>query len=161
MPTFTLTPENRAWVPTAPVVLTNAITLNATPQQVFDRLADIGAWSEWCVGMKKVRVDGPATGVGAVRTVWVGGSRVQERFLEWAPADHLTFALVSSNTPGLVSMVEDWAVAADPQDPTKTILTITIGVTPARPLRPFPGLVRAILTRATKKGQDGIATQFP
>jgi uncharacterized protein YndB with AHSA1/START domain len=161
MPTFHLTPENRAWIPTAPVIITNHVTLNAQPQQVFDRLADVGAWSEWCVGMKKVRIDGPASGVGALRTVWVGSSRVQERFLEWVPGDHLTFTLVGSNTPGLLSMVEDWALVADPGNPSRTVLVVTIGVAPSGIFKPFPKLVHSILSKMTKKGQDGLASQFP
>jgi uncharacterized protein YndB with AHSA1/START domain len=162
MPTFTVTAENRAWIPTAPVVLTNQVAVNAPPEQVFNRLADIGAWADWCVGMNKVRIDSPAaTGVGALRTVWVGRSRVQERFLEWVPAERLTFAIVSSNTPGLASMVEDWAVAPDPADRTRTILTVTIGVAPSGLLRHAPKPVGAIMSRLTKKGQDAIVTQFP
>ena len=35
--------------------------------------------------MKRVRIDGPSTGVGALRTVWVGLTRVQERFVVWDP----------------------------------------------------------------------------
>jgi uncharacterized protein YndB with AHSA1/START domain len=160
MPTFSVTAQNLAWIPTAPVVLTDIFTLPAPPQPVFDRLADLAAWSEWYGGMKKVRIDGAATGVAALRTVWVGATRVQERFLEWVPGERLTFAIVASNAPGLASMVEDWAVAADPGDPTRTRLTVTVGIEPAGLLKRAPGLVRTIMARATK-GAGGIVGQFP
>jgi uncharacterized protein YndB with AHSA1/START domain len=161
MPTFSVTAQNLAWVPTAPVVLQNVVRIKATPDQVFDRLADLGSWAEWCVGMRKVRIDGPASGVGAVRTVWVGTTRVQERFLEWVPGERLTFAIIGSNTPGLASMVEDWALAADPADPATTVMTVTIGIAPGGILKPFPKLVHSTMSRLTKKGQDAIVTQFP
>ena len=160
MPTFVLEERDLAWVDRAPVVITKSFTLGASTSEVFDRLAQLAAWSEWCGGMKRVRVDGAATGVGALRTVWVGLTRVQERFVAWDPGHRLTFTLTGSNTPGLHSMVEDWAVAPDPQDPGHTIVTVRVGIEAAGLLRPFPGLVRAIMS-GPLKGAAGITTQFP
>jgi hypothetical protein len=160
MPTFTVTAQNRAWIPSAPVVLTDSFTLHATPQLVFARLADISSWSDWYGGMKKVRIDGASSGPGALRTVWVGTTRVQERFLEWVPGERLTFAIVASNTPGLASMVEDWAVEPDSSDPERTRLTVTVGVAAAGLLKRAPGLVRTIMKSSTK-GASGIVSQFP
>ena len=119
--------------------------------------------------MKRVRIDGPSTGVGALRTVWVGLTRVQERFVVWDPGQRLTFTLTGSNTPGLHSMVEDWAAAPHPRDPTdptgpadpaRTLLTVRVGIEAAGILRPFPGLVRAVMS-GPLKGAAGITTQFP
>jgi uncharacterized protein YndB with AHSA1/START domain len=160
MPTFSVTAQNLTWIPSAPIVLTDTFSLRASPERVFECLADIGSWSDWYGGMKKVRIDGPASGVGAVRTVWVGTTRVQERFLEWAPGERLTFAIVGSNTPGLGSMVEDWALAADPSDPNRTVLTVTVGVAPSGLLKLAPKLVRGIMASATK-GAGGIVSKFP
>src|SRR6202161_2663493 len=155
MPTFPLEERDLAWVDRAPVLITKSFTLGAPAAEVWNRLADISTWSEWCGGMKRVRIDGPATGVGALRTVWVGATRVQERFVVWEPGHRLTFTLTGSNTPGLHSMVEDWAMAphpqdpqdpADPADPThpvRTLLTVRVGIEAAGILRPFPGLVHA------------------
>jgi hypothetical protein len=161
VPTFPLTPQNLAWVPTASVVLRNVVKVNATPAAVFERLSDIGSWAEWCVGMRRVRVDGPAVGVGAVRTVWVGPTRAQERFLEWVPGERLTFALIGSSAPGLRSMVEDWAVAPDPGVAGGCVMTVTIGIEASGLLRRAPKLVHGVMSRMTKKGQDGIVTVFP
>jgi uncharacterized protein YndB with AHSA1/START domain len=160
MPTFPVTAQNLAWVPTAPVVLKDTFSLPASPERVFECLADLGSWSDWYGGMKKVRIDGAATGVGALRTVWVGTTRVQERFLEWVPGERLTFAIIGSNTPGLGSMVEDWALAADPGDPNRTVLTVTVGIAPKGLLRHLPSLVRSIMKGATK-GAGGIVSKFP
>ena len=160
MPTFPLEERDLAWVDQAPVVIAKTFTLAAPTSEVFGRLADLAAWSEWCGGMKRVRIDGPPDGVGALRTVWVGLTRVQERFVVWDPGHRLTFTLTGSNTPGLHSMVEDWATAVDPQDPARTVLTVRVGIEAVRILRPFPGLVRAIMS-GPLKGAAGIATQFP
>jgi uncharacterized protein YndB with AHSA1/START domain len=144
----------------APVVITKSFTLAASTIEVFDRLADVATWSEWCGGMKRVRIDGPPDGVGALRTVWVGATRVQERFVVWDPGHRLTFTLTESNTPGLHSMVEDWALAPDPEDPARTVLTVRVGIEAVGLLRPFPGLVRALMARPLE-GTEGITTQFP
>jgi Polyketide cyclase / dehydrase and lipid transport len=160
MPTFPLEARDLAWVDRAPVVIAKSFTLGAPTAEVWNRLADLGAWSEWCGGMKRVRIDGPATGVGALRTVWVGLTRVQERFVVWDPGQRLTFTLTGSNTPGLHSMVEDWATAPDPQNPARTLLTVRVGIEAAGILRPFPGLVRTIMS-GPLRGAAGITTQFP
>jgi uncharacterized protein YndB with AHSA1/START domain len=160
VPTFALEERDLAWVDRAPVLITKAFTLAAPASEVFDRLADLPAWAEWCGGMKRVRIDGAATGVGALRTVWVGATRVQERFVVWEPGHRLTFTLTGSNTPGLHSMVEDWALAPDPQDAARTVLTVRVGIEAAAILRRFPGLVRAIMA-GPLKGAAGITTQFP
>jgi hypothetical protein len=160
MATFTLEEQDLAWVEQAPVVITKSFNLAASTTEVFDRLADLPAWSEWGGGMKRVRIDGPESGVGALRTVWVGATRVQERFVVWDPGHRLTFTLTHSNTPGLHSMVEDWAVVPDPQDPARAVLTVRVGIEAVGFLRPFPGLVRAIMS-GPLKGAAGITTQFP
>jgi hypothetical protein len=78
----------------------------------------------------------------------------------WDPGQRLTFTLTESNTPGLHSMVEDWALAPDPQDSQRTILTVRVGIEAVGLLRPFPGLVRAIMS-GPLKGAAGITSQFP
>ena len=160
MPSFSLEERDLAWVDRAPVVITKTFPLGASPTDVFDRLADLPAWTEWCGGMRRVRIDGAASGLGAVRTVWVGVTRVQERFVVWDPGHRLTFTLTHSNTPGLHAMVEDWALTRDPQHPARTILTVRVGIEAVRFLRPFPGLVRAIMA-GPLKGAAGITPQFP
>lgn len=153
---FGLTEPPPAWIERAPILLTSAFSLTATPTEVFGVLADHRSWTTWFSGMRRVRVDGPAAGVGALRTVWVGPARVQERFLEWDPDVRLRFAVVGSNVPGLRTMVEDWALAPTANG---TALTVRIGVEPAGPLRLFPGLVRHLVARSTR-GAGGIATLF-
>ncbi|HWE66029.1 MAG TPA: SRPBCC family protein [Acidimicrobiales bacterium] len=159
MPDFSLQDRAADWAAAAPVVITRQFSVPAPPDQVFGLMADIGGWSKWCGGMRKVRLDldqGPASGVGAVRTVWVGTTRVQERFIVWEPGQRMTFVMTSMNVPGLVAMVEDYALAPEG---TGTSVTVTIGVQGGAILGRLPGLVRAIIGSSTK-GITGLASQF-
>jgi len=146
------------WAATAPIVVTRQFTVPAPPDQVFAKMADIGGWHHWFKGMRKVRLDaGPASGVGAVRTVWVGTTRVQERFVAWEPGQRMTFVLTSMNVPGLVAMVEDYALAPEGSNGTK--VSVTIGVEGGALFKRIPGVVRSIIGSSTK-GITGLATQF-
>ncbi len=160
MPTFRLTPQDLAWVDTAPVSARHFFALAASPAQVFERLADVAGWAKWCGGISKVRLDGPSSGVGALRTVWSGPARLQERFVEWDPGVRLTFAVVTSNLPGIRSMVEDWEVTPDPTTPSGSVLKIRIGVAPIGVPRPLHRALSAGLARATR-GMSGIVEEFP
>jgi hypothetical protein len=162
MPTLTVPNYPEKWVTQAPVVITNTFDLPASKAQVFAVLADIDGWSAWFKGMRKIRIDGAAQGVGALRTVWVGATNVQERFVVWEPDERVTFAILRSNAPGLASMVEDWALGPDPahpDDPARCRLTVTVGIEPARLLKPFKKLVHSLMSKAMAGGA-GIASQF-
>jgi hypothetical protein len=120
-------------------------------------LADSAHWTTWFKGMRRVRIDGPATGVGALRTVWVGPTRVQEHFIVWEPGHRITFHVVRSSSPGLRVMVEDFQISADANG---SKLTIMVGVEAKGPFRLVPGLVRFVVGRLTG-GALGITTVFP
>ena len=159
MPNFSLQDREADWAATAPVVVKRQFTAGAPPDQVFELMADIGGWNNWFGGMRKVRLDldqGPASGVGAVRTVWVGTTRVQERFVVWEPAQRMTFVLTSMNVPGLVAMVEDYTLVPEG---SATQVNVTIGVQGGALFRHIPGLVRSIISASTK-GITGLASQF-
>jgi uncharacterized protein YndB with AHSA1/START domain len=161
VPTFAVAAKDRAWMSTAPVVVTDTYRVGASPAQVFDLLADLAGWSRWHRGIRKVRLDGDGrtSGVGAQRTVWVGATRVSETFIEWEPAVRMTFAITGFNLPGVGAMVEDWAVAPDPANSGCSVVTMTIGVAPKGPLRHLAGVLRTVLARATKGGR-GIEAAF-
>jgi hypothetical protein len=154
-----VTEQDLAWIDGAPVVASHRYGLQAPAHVVFDRLSDVGGWAEWCGGISTIRVNGAPSGIGTMRTVWTGPVRFEERFVEWEPGHRLTFAIVGSNVPGLRSMVEDWAVAPDPSDPERSVLTIRIGVAPTGVPRPLHRALRAALTRATR-GTRGIVRVF-
>jgi Polyketide cyclase / dehydrase and lipid transport len=153
---FHLEERPSGWSDQAPIQIHHALQLAASPERVFEVLADSPSWPNWFQGMRRVRIDGPATGVGALRTVWVGPNRVQEHFTVWEPARRITLHIVESSTPGLRVMAEDYLICADTDG---SRLSLTIGVEAKGPFRLVPGLVRMIVGRATS-GALGISTVF-
>ncbi|HEY2214521.1 MAG TPA: SRPBCC family protein [Acidimicrobiales bacterium] len=158
MPNFALQDRSADWAAQAPIVVSRSFTVAAPPDQVFALMGDITGWSNWFGGMRKVRHDsGPASGVGAVRTVWVGTTRVQERFIVWEPGQRMSFVLTTMNVPGLVAMVEDYAL--EPNGSDGTTVKVTIGVEGGAIFKRIPGVVRSIIGTSTK-GITGLAKKF-
>jgi hypothetical protein len=56
--------------------------------------------------------------------------------------------------------VEDWSVTPDLTDPSKSVLTQTMGVGLSRALQPLSGVLRWYLQRATRRGALGMAKHF-
>jgi hypothetical protein len=150
---FTLSRRPVGWEADAPVVVERAIALACAAPDAFHVLADHDEWTTWFGGMRRVRVDGPASGVGARRTVWVGLSRVTEEFVVWEPGRRLVFDIVASNLPGLDAMTEVWSLT--PVTDASCRLDVVVAVAPKGPLRRAPALVRWVIARATR-GAAGI-----
>jgi len=150
--------EERApgWAQQAPIQIHHQLHLPATPERVFAVLADSPGWTTWFRGMRRVRVDRLGTGVGTLRTVWIGATRVQEHFIVWEPDRQITFNIVENNIPGLRVMVEDYQISPSTDGST---LAITVGIEAKGPLRLVPGLVKAIVKRPTG-GVLGITSVF-
>jgi uncharacterized protein YndB with AHSA1/START domain len=140
-----------------PVRISREVELDAPPDVVFAVLADHLRWPSWFRGMKRVRIDGEAAGVGALRTVWVPPARVLERFSRWDEGKRLTFHIVGSSAPGLRAMTEDWTL--EPLGTAGCRLVIDIGAEPAAWARPVR-VVEAVVRNATK-GATGIQACFP
>ena len=157
---FALEERPAGWCDEAPIQIRHELFLPASPERVFDVMADIGGWTAWFRGMRRIRIDGPATGVGARRTVWVGLSRVGEHFTVWEPGRHLAFHIVDCNLPGLKVMVEDYQIEPDSEGGVDgSRLRATVAVEAKRPLALLPGLVRLAVGRPTS-GALGIADVF-
>jgi carbon monoxide dehydrogenase subunit G len=151
---FHVQERDASWPATAPIQIKRRLRVPAPQGAVFSVLADLSSWSEWFTGMRRVRIDRPSQGVDALRTVWIGATRVQERFLIFDPDSRLTFAIVGSNLPGLSAMVEDWRLSPAGSE---TELDIVIGVEAKGPLRWLPGLVRFAVARSTRGATDSVA----
>jgi hypothetical protein len=129
VPSYHLEERDSTWLARAPLVVSNEVSLPASSDQVFALLADIGNWQAWCTGVSETVVVGPlTTGVGARRKVRAGGVRFEERFLTWEDGVRVTFSGLTTSAPGFRSLVEDWAVVPDLADPTRSVLTQTMGV---------------------------------
>ena len=153
---FDLRTPDADWAERAPIKLGREVPISASPSEVFAVLSDHATWPRRFKGMRKVRIDAEGKGIGSLRTVWVGLTHVQERFLIWDEDERLTFAIVKSSTPGLSAMTEDWRL-----EPTAsgTRLRITIGVEPAGLVRLAPKLLESAVRRSTS-GSIGITSVF-
>lgn len=113
-----LTPRDIDWIAQAPVAIEGRTTSSASPQQVFDVLADHERWPEWFPNVKAVEVIGPAAGVGARRRVRVPGAAVEEEFIVWEPGVRWSFTGTAAK-PGFVrSLVEDCRLEPTPSGGT-------------------------------------------
>jgi hypothetical protein len=161
MPSYQLEERDGNWLAQAPLIVSNEVSVPASPGRVFAVLADIGTWEAWCTGVTETVVVGPLTsGVGAKRKIKAGGVRFEEVFVNWEDGVRVTFSGLTSSAPGFRSLVEDWSVAPDPADPSKALLTQTMGVALRGPLRPLGGVLRWYLQRATRRGAEGMAKHF-
>jgi hypothetical protein len=142
-------------------VVSNQVSIPASSAQVFGVLADIGNWHTWCTGVTESEVVGPLTrGVGAKRRVKAGGVRFEEIFVNWEEGVRVTFSGLATSAPGFRSLVEDWSVAPDVGDPSKSVLTQTMAVELSGMLRPATSVLRWHLQRATRRGAEGMASHF-
>lgn len=150
--------EERApgWSADAPIRIHHELFLPAPPERVFEVLADSPGWTTWFRGMRRVRIDSQGRGVGTLRTVWVGPTRVQEHFIVWEPGIRIAFHVVQSSSPGLRVMVEDYEISPAPGGST---LAITVGVEAKGVFRLVPGVVRFVVGRLSG-GALGITTVF-
>ncbi len=154
---FLLEERPPGWAQTAPIQIHQELFLAASPEQVFEVLADSPGWTKWFRGMSRVRIDGPARGVGTLRTVWVGRAEVQEHFIVWEPARRITFHIVQSSAPGLRVMAEDYLITPMGNG---SQLAVTVGMEAKWPLRLVPFLVRFAVGRLAG-GIGNITTVFP
>jgi hypothetical protein len=161
VPSYHLEARDSTWLAEAPLVVSNEVPVPASTAEVFAVLADIGNWQTWCTGVSEAVVVGPvASGVGAMRKVKAGGVRFEERFVAWEDGVRVTFSGLTASAPGFRSLVEDWSVAPDVNDPSASVLTQTMGVALSGALRPLSGVLRWYLQRATRRGAQGMAKQF-
>lgn len=161
MPSYQLEERDGSWLAKAPLVVSNEISVPASSVHVFAVLADIGHWHTWCTGVTETVVVGPmTTGIGARRKVKAGGVRFEEVFVNWEDGERVTFSGLTTSAPGFRSLVEDWKVAPDPADPSRSVLTQTMGVALSGALRPLAGVLRWYLQRATRRGALGMAKHF-
>jgi uncharacterized protein YndB with AHSA1/START domain len=149
---FPLDQRDAAWAHEAPIRIQRVVDLPCSCDEAFAVLADHERWPSWFTGMRRVRIDGAAAGVDALRTVWVGPARVQERFVVWEAPHRLSFSIVASNLPGLEAMVEDWVLT---ERNGACRLTITIGAEAKKAVGAAAPLLREVLVRSTA-GATGV-----
>ena len=96
----TTRPESLAFLDLAPVRAEATRELDASPEAVFDALADAGGWPRWFPNMQECRwLTPPPHGVDSQREVRVGPLHVVERFIVWERPRRWGFTFTAATPP--------------------------------------------------------------
>lgn len=110
-------PVDLDFLNTAPLRLTFANTLRATPDAVFAAVAnDIAALPRWYGAVAEAEYGGPGPfGIGTKRRVkLVGGVSFHEQIIAWDDPDRYAYRVERATVPGIRAMAEEWSVLATP-----------------------------------------------
>lgn len=110
---FDMTPATLEWTRDAHSAFHNEAILDATPEQVFDILADIDQWEIWLDEVEEVEwLSDGQPGVGARRLVRLDIMEVKESFIAWEPGLRYTFTMTAATLPLAERLVEDYRLEA-------------------------------------------------
>lgn len=142
---------------TAPRRVVVERTIDATPSDLWSIIVDNEGWTAWFPGMKRcTTTSAMATGVGATRTVKVGGLEAEERFIAWDAPRVWAFCVTRTNIPLASKMLEQIEL-----EPTEggTLVRYTGAFEPHALTRFVFGLVEKNVRSAWTGGLDGLARQ--
>ena len=134
----------------APLRLSFAHTLRATPTAVFDTIAhDVAALPRWYGAVAAAEYGGAEPfGVGTKRRVkLVGGISFHEQILAWDTPDRYAYGVERTSVPGIRAMAEEWSVLETPAG-TRVVWTMAMDA----------ALPTATAVRASAPGM-GLATR--
>lgn len=149
-----ITPQTLDWIDRAPVSITRSRRIAATPDRVWEAIADHESWPQWFDALTEVERLGSGEGVGGRRRVHIKSIAVEEEFLAWEPGARFAFTLTGASKPLVRSMVED--IRLTPAGDTATTVSYTQAIQPvaAKLLGP---VLRLGIPRALDGGLAGLA----
>lgn len=105
-------PASLGFFADAKIRVHDSVVLPATPDRVFEVLAEPTTWPKWFALMTKAEWKKPdETGLGATRHVELRAfGRFDERFITWEPGKRLAFTMTASDSPLARSIAEDWVL---------------------------------------------------
>ncbi len=149
-----------SFIETAPVRIEVGSTVQATPAQVWQVLADHRGWTRW-FGPSLASCEPtsePPEGVGSTRTVTLrGGARVDERFIVWDEPELWAFTGTAMKPGAFRELVERVTLAPIGDDRTR--VTYTMALTPAGWLRPMVPLLRAGVSRSLRDALEALGRE--
>lgn len=110
-------PVDLDFLQTAPLRMTFANTLRATPGAVFDAIAhDVASLPHWYGAVADAQYGGSGPfGVGTKRRVrLVGGVAFHEQVLAWDTPHRYAYRIERTTVPGIRAMAEEWTVLPTP-----------------------------------------------
>jgi uncharacterized protein YndB with AHSA1/START domain len=128
-----MTPQPPEWTDSAPVKISASREIVASPDEIFDALADDESWPKWFPKMTKAERYGEIDeGVGACRRVSVGRVKVDEEFIEWVPGKTWGFtALDITGAPPLLDSMNE-RVSIQQLSPDRCRVTYLMALGPRR-----------------------------
>lgn len=152
---FESQPVGLDFIDRAPYRFENTAELDATPEQVFDLLADGDAWPKWFRDIKRVTWTTPdPKGVGTKRTVKLAAATVYEYFLVWERGKRYTFRFEGANRPIFKAGIEDYRMEPLPGGRTKFFYGVYLEPAPIVAL--LGPIGKAIFARMFRKGTIGL-----
>lgn len=129
------------WTSRAPSSFHFEAVLDATPESVFDILADVDQWKEWFDEFEGAEWISPQQGgVGSRRAIYMDILNAREEFLAWEPGARFAFCLTEATLPLADRLVEDYQMA--PLAGGRCEFTWDIYYDPRWFLRPLNPIVR-------------------
>lgn len=139
------------WIDSAPILVSETIDIDATPDQVWAHIADHTSWPKWFAALDEVTPGPTSTGVGGTRTVLTKPLSIDEVFTAWDEGEHFAFAIVKSKIPMLAAAAE--SVRLEPIGDSGCRVTYRQGV---EGRRWFGGLMKLAWTPAAKGLPDAL-----
>ncbi len=134
----------------SPYRIENEAIIDASPERVFEILADGSRQIEWFEDFVACRwTSKPPHGLGSEREIELKALTVKERFLAWDPGKRMTFHIYAITVPLVSAMVEDLKLA--PAGEGKTRFTWTVHYRPTLLMRAIHPIGRAVFGKMFKK----------
>ena len=153
---FRTTESDLSYVDSAPQRIANVVTIEATPERVFDLFATGERQNEWFQDFVACRWTSlPPHGVGTTREIQLKTLTVKERFLAWDRGRRLMFSIDGITLPIVKQMLED--LRFEPLDGgRRTRLVWHVFYTPALVMMPVHGAARAVFSSMFRRSAEGI-----
>ena len=141
----------------APWRFENTVDLEATPEAVFDILADGESWPQWFDGIKRVAWTSPEPkGVGTTRTVTLTTMTAHEHFLAWERGRRFAFRFDGLSRPLWRAGIEDYRLEA--REGNRTRFFYGVYLEPSLVLRLVSPIARARFTSMFREATEGLQT---
>ncbi|MDG1410207.1 MAG: SRPBCC family protein [Acidimicrobiales bacterium] len=121
------------WTDRAPVKISAAREIMASPDKIFTTLADHESWPQWFSQLTKIERFGELDeGIGSQRRAFVNKVEIDEEFIEWAPGTVWGFTVTAVR--GVPSMIESMneRVSIQQLSPDRCRVTYLMALGPRR-----------------------------
>ena len=154
---FTCRPVGFEFIDSAEWRFENVVELEASPEAVFDVLADAESWPRWFDEIRRVVWTSPEPkGVGTTRTVTLTTMTVHERFLAWERGRRFAFRFEGSSLPFCRAGIEDYGL--EQSGPGRSRFSYRVSLEPTFVVRLAAPIARAQFEGMFRRAAEGLRT---